>query len=138
MSGLACCKVAGDLGAEAVFQIASRDTTRTGLQSDVIGAGQFGIRNILCVTGDNPRVGPSPTSDMNIVDLDSVQMLWILRRMRDDGIYLDGRKMKYPPKYFLGAATSPLASDPAAAGNQGPEKGKCRSPVFSDKPDLRS
>ena len=112
MSGLACCKVAGDLGAEAVFQIASRDTNRTGLQSDVIGAGQFGIRNILCVTGDNPRVGPSPTSNLNIVDLDSVQMLWILRRMRDDGIYLDGRKMKYPPKYFLGAATSPLASDP--------------------------
>jgi methylenetetrahydrofolate reductase (NADPH) len=32
--------------------------------------------------------------------------------MRDDGIYLDGRKMKYPPKYFLGAATSPFASDP--------------------------
>jgi methylenetetrahydrofolate reductase (NADPH) len=39
-------------------------------------------------------------------------MLWILRRMRDEGIYLDGRKMKEPPKYFLGAATSPFASDP--------------------------
>ena len=39
-------------------------------------------------------------------------MLWILRRMRDEGIYLDGRKMKYPPKLFLGAATSPFASDP--------------------------
>ncbi len=39
-------------------------------------------------------------------------MLWILRRMRDEGIYLDGRKMKYPPKFFLGAATSPFASDP--------------------------
>ena len=32
--------------------------------------------------------------------------------MRDEGIYLDGRKMKNPPKLFLGAATSPLASDP--------------------------
>jgi methylenetetrahydrofolate reductase (NADPH) len=49
---------------------------------------------------------------MNIVDLDSVQMLWILRRMRDEGIYLDGRKMKCPPKFFLGAATTPFASDP--------------------------
>jgi methylenetetrahydrofolate reductase (NADPH) len=39
-------------------------------------------------------------------------MLWILRRMRDEGIYLDGRKMKEPPKYFLGAASAPLASDP--------------------------
>ena len=49
---------------------------------------------------------------MNIYDLDSVQMLWILRRMRDEGIYLDGRKMKHPPKYFLGAATTPCALDP--------------------------
>jgi len=64
------------------------------------------------VTGDSARVGPSPTSNLNLVDIDSVQMLWILRRMRDEGIYLDGRKMRYPPKYFLGAATSPLSSDP--------------------------
>jgi methylenetetrahydrofolate reductase (NADPH) len=49
---------------------------------------------------------------MNILDLDSVQMLWILRRMRDEGIYLDGRKIKYPPKFFLGAATTPFAMKP--------------------------
>jgi len=112
MSAVACCKVASGIKAEPVYQIAARDTTRTGLQSNIIGASQFGIRNILCVTGDNPRVGPSPTSDMNFVDLDSVQMLWILRRMRDEGIYLDGRKMKHPPEFFLGAATSPFAADP--------------------------
>jgi 5,10-methylenetetrahydrofolate reductase len=78
MSAVACCKVASDLQAEPVYQIAARDTTRTGLQSSVIGAGQLGIRNILCVTGDNPKVGPSPISDLNYVDVDSVQMLWIL------------------------------------------------------------
>ena len=112
MSALACCKVAVDLNAEPVFQIAARDSTRISLQADAIGAGQFGIRNILCVTGDSPVVGPPPASDMNINDLDSVQMLWILRRMRDEGIYLDGRKMKHPPLYFLGAATTPFALDP--------------------------
>ncbi|MFZ2338391.1 MAG: methylenetetrahydrofolate reductase C-terminal domain-containing protein [Bacteroidales bacterium] len=112
MSALACCKVAVDLNAEPVFQIAARDSTRISLQSDAIGTGQFGIRNILCVTGDSPTVGPPPASDMNINDLDSVQMLWILRRMRDEGIYLDGRKMKHPPSYFLGAATTPFALDP--------------------------
>jgi methylenetetrahydrofolate reductase (NADPH) len=112
MSSIACCKVAYDLKAESVFQIAARDTTRTGLQANIIGVNQFGIANILCVSGDSPRIGPSPTSNMNLVDIDSVQMLWILRRMRDEAIYLDGRKMKYPPKFFLGAATSPFASDP--------------------------
>jgi methylenetetrahydrofolate reductase (NADPH) len=39
-------------------------------------------------------------------------MLWILRRMRDEGKYLDGREIKYPPKFFLGAAASPFSSDP--------------------------
>ncbi len=32
--------------------------------------------------------------------------------MRDEGHYLDGREMKFPPKYFLGAAASPFASEP--------------------------
>lgn len=112
MSAISCCKTAVDLGAEPVFQIAARDTTRTGLQSAAIGAAQLGIKNILCVTGDNPSAGFSPLGSMNILDIDSVQMLWILRRMRDEGLYLDGRRMKLPPRYFLGAATSPFASDP--------------------------
>jgi methylenetetrahydrofolate reductase (NADPH) len=112
MSSIACCKVAIDNGAEPVFQIAARDTTRTGLQSTVIGANAMGIKNVLCVTGDNSIIGPSPTSSMNLLDIDSVQMLWILRRMRDEAIYLDGRSIKNPPKLFLGAATSPFSSDP--------------------------
>ena len=136
MSALACCKVATDNKAEPVYQIAARDTTRTGLQSNVIGAGQFGLKNILCVTGDNPIVGPAPTSDMNIVDLDSVQMLWILRRMRDEGIYLDGRKMKYPPKFFLGAATYAICIRSRITGNKRSEESQCRRPVLSDQPDI--
>ena len=112
MSSVACCNVAVKLNAEPVYQIASRDTTRAGLQSAVVGANSMGIRNILCITGDNPKTGPSPAGNLNFVDLDSVQMLWVLRRMRDEGIYLDGRKMKNPPGLFLGAATSPFASDP--------------------------
>ena len=112
MSSLACCNVALKLEAEPILQIASRDTTRCGLQGDVIGLNDMGIRNVLCISGDNPRIGPAPIGSMNFVDLDSVQMLWILRRMRDEGIYLDGRRMKEPPRLFLGAATSPFASDP--------------------------
>lgn len=112
MSSIACCKVAVDRQAEPVFQIAARDTTRTGLQSTVIGANALGIKNILCITGDNSIIGPSPTSNMNLLDIDSVQMLWVLRRMRDEGVYLDGRSFKNRPALFLGAATSPFASDP--------------------------
>ena len=58
------------------------------------------------------KMSPDPRGRMDIIDVDSIQMLWILRRMRDEGIYLDGRTMKFPPKYFLGAAASPYASEP--------------------------
>ena len=112
MSSIACSSIAVGLGAEPVLQITSRDTTRSGLQGDIVGLNGMGIYNVLCISGDSPRIGPTPVSSMNFIDIDSVQMLWILRRMRDDGIYLDGRRMKESPKLFLGAATSPFASDP--------------------------
>ncbi|MBK8615895.1 MAG: methylenetetrahydrofolate reductase C-terminal domain-containing protein [Anaerolineales bacterium] len=111
MSSWACSKFALDLGADPVMQIAARDRTRVGLQSEVMGAAALGVRNMLCLTGDSMVLGPAPHGRMDIVDLDGIQMLWILRRMRDEGKYLDGREIKTPPQYFLGAAASPFASN---------------------------
>ena len=112
MSSQACAEFALELGVEPVLQIAARDATRTRLQGDVIGVSARGVRNILVVSGDSANLGPEPKARMDILDIDSVQMLWILRRMRDEGIYLGGRKIKFPPKIFLGAAASPFASNP--------------------------
>jgi len=111
MSSLACSKFALDMGAEPVMQITGRENTRVGLQSNVMGAAALGVRNILCLTGDSMVLGPSPRGRMDVVDLDGIQMLWILRRLRDEGKYLDGREIKAPPQYFLGAAASPFASN---------------------------
>jgi len=112
MSSLACSVLTLEQGAEPVMQIAARDRTRTGLQAEVIGASALGVRNVLCLSGDSGRMGPAPLGRLDVVDIDSVQMLWILRRMRDEGIYLDGREIKSPPKLFIGAAASPYASRP--------------------------
>ena len=112
MSSFACSVFALEQGAEPVLQIAARDVTRIGLQGQVLGASALGIRNILVITGDSARLGETPMSRNDLVDLDSVQMLWILRRMRDEGIYLGGRPIKNPPKIFIGAAASPFASEP--------------------------
>jgi methylenetetrahydrofolate reductase (NADPH) len=112
MSSLACCSIAAAAGVEPVLQVAARDTTRAGLQANIVGLNELSIFNVLCISGDSPVIGPSPTSNMNIFDLDSVQMLWILRRMRDEGLYLDGREMKNTPRLFLGAASSPVSRDP--------------------------
>lgn len=111
MSSVACSKIALDLGADPVMQITGRDHTRVSLQSSVMGASALGVRNVLCLTGDSMVLGPGPQGRMDIVDLDGIQILWILRRMRDEAKYLDGREIKTPPKYFLGAAASPFASN---------------------------
>ena len=112
MTSWACCQVALDYEGEPVLQISARNRSRANLQSEVIGATALGVRNILCVTGDSAKLSPSPRDKMDINDLDAIQMLWILRHMRDEGKYLDGRAIKYPPKFFLGAAASPFSSNP--------------------------
>jgi methylenetetrahydrofolate reductase (NADPH) len=112
MTSWACSKIAIDAGAEPVMQIAARDRTRASLQGEILGASALGVRNMLCITGDSPVLAPQPRGRMDINDMDAIQMIWILRRMRDEGHYLDGREIKFPPKFFLGAAAAPFASDP--------------------------
>jgi len=112
MSSWACGSITVQAGAEPVMQIAARDRTRIGLQAEVLGSNALGIRNILCLSGDSMSMSSTPKGKMDILDMDSIHMLWILRRMRDEGLYVDGRQIKFPPKYFLGAAGSPYASEP--------------------------
>ncbi|MBE7554589.1 MAG: methylenetetrahydrofolate reductase C-terminal domain-containing protein [Anaerolineales bacterium] len=112
MSSLAASKICLDLGLEPVMQLQARDRSRVVLESDAIGAAGLGIRNILCLSGDHQRFGPGPMTKPDQFDMDAVQVLWMLRRMRDEGIYLDGRSIKRPPQFFLGAAGSPFGAPP--------------------------
>lgn len=94
------------------MQIAARDYNRMGVQSTVLGASALGIKNILCLTGDHSRLGPHPHSRMDIWDIDSIQLIWLVRRMRDEGRFLDQREIKPTPPVFIGAASSPNSSNP--------------------------
>ena len=112
MGSLASSKICLDLGLEPVMQLQGRDRTRVVIESDAMGASGLGIRNILCLTGDHHRFGPGPINKPDQFDMDGVQILWMLRRMRDEGVYIDKRKIKVPPKFFLGAAASPFGAPP--------------------------
>jgi methylenetetrahydrofolate reductase (NADPH) len=112
MNSLASSRICLEAGLEPVMQLQTRDRTRTVLQSDAMGAAGLGIRNILCLSGDHHRFGPDPIAKPDQFDMDSVQLIWMLRRMRDEHIYLDGRKIKKPPMFFLGAAGSPYGALP--------------------------
>jgi len=113
MGSMASSKICLDTGLEPVMQLQARDRSRVVLESDAMGAAGLGIRNILCLTGDHHRFGPGPVSKPDQFDMDAIQVLWMLRRMRDEGRYLDGRPIKAPPRFFLGAAASPFGTLPA-------------------------
>ena len=95
-------------GLEPVMQMTCRDRNRIALQSDLLGASALGIRNILVMTGDHPKFGDHPEAKP-VFDLDSVQLLWMLRHMRDQGALLSGRPLNPPPECFLGAVENPVA-----------------------------
>ena len=112
MSSVASSKICLDTGLEPVMQLQARDRSRVVLESDAMGAAGLGISNILCLSGDHHSFGPGPTAKPDQFDMDAIQLLWMLRRMRDEGCYLDGRKIKEPPRFFLGAAASPFGALP--------------------------
>jgi len=112
MNSMASSKICLDAGLEPVMQLQSRDRSRVVIESDALGAAGLGIHNILCLSGDHHRFGPAPLSKPDQFDMDAVQVLWMLRRMRDEGRYLDGREIKQRPKFFLGAAASPFGAPP--------------------------
>jgi methylenetetrahydrofolate reductase (NADH) len=95
-------------GVEPIMQLTCRDRNRIALQSDLLGASAMGIPNILVMTGDHPKFGDH-ASAKPVFDLDSVQLLWAARTMRDERRLLSGRELDPAPSWFLGAVENPSA-----------------------------
>ncbi|MFZ5865598.1 MAG: methylenetetrahydrofolate reductase [Thermodesulfobacteriota bacterium] len=108
MSSIASSVVMMQEGMEPVMQMVCRDRNRIAIQSDILGGAALGIKNMLCLSGDHQKFGDHPQAK-NVFDLDSMQLLQTVRRMRDDGKFLSGEDIKKPPKLFVGAAENPFA-----------------------------
>lgn len=108
MSSIACAALLVQMGIEPVVQMVCRDRNRLALQSDVLGACGLGVKNILCLSGDHQKFGNHPQAK-NVYDLDSIQLISTLKRMRDEGKYLSGDKLSTPPPLFIGAVENPYA-----------------------------
>ncbi len=108
MSSLAACSLLKNMGLEPVLQMVTRDRNRIALQSDLFGAYALGIRNVLCLTGDHQSFGNQKAA-MGVFDLDSIQLLSVVRDMRDKGQILGGEAIDTPPRMFIGAAENPFA-----------------------------
>jgi methylenetetrahydrofolate reductase (NADPH) len=134
MSSLASAHLCLEGGLEPVLQLQARDRDRYALQSEAVGAYAMGIRNVLCLSGDHMSLGPAPAPAPAQNDMDAIQLLWMLRRMRDEGLYLDGRNMKNPPQFFLGAAASPYAALPAYEAIREEKKINAGAQFFQTQP----
>ena len=96
-------------GVEPVMQFSCRDRNRIALQADLLGAAAVGIPNVLCLTGDHPRFGDHPDA-RPVFDMDSVQLLWTARTLRDEKHLLSGNKLSVAPRWFIGAVENPSAA----------------------------
>jgi methylenetetrahydrofolate reductase (NADPH) len=107
MSSIACSALIVRANCEPVLQVNCRDRNRIAIQGNLLGAAALGIRNILCITGDDVSAGDQPGAKP-VFDLDAVQLLRIARIMQDQGILLSGRPITTPPHFFLGAVANPF------------------------------
>jgi len=108
LCSLAACIRLKLMGLEPVLQVVTRDRNRIALQSDILGAASFDIHNMLCLSGDHQSFGDCKTGQ-NVHDLDSMQLIQLVRKMRDEGKFLGGDDIKRPPRMFVGAAANPFA-----------------------------
>lgn len=102
MSALSASAIVIHEEVEPVLEMTARDRNRLALQSDALGAGAMGIPSILVQTGKFHTLGDQPAAK-SVYDLDSVQLLQMLRTMRDDNKLMNGSQIDMPPKFMLGS-----------------------------------
>jgi 5,10-methylenetetrahydrofolate reductase len=107
MSSAAAAAVLAAHGHTPVCQIACRDRNRIAVQGDILGAAALGVRNFLCLTGDDVSQGDHPQAKP-VFDLDAVGLLRVAQDMRDKGEFASGRKIDVAPNLFLGATANPF------------------------------
>lgn len=107
LASLAAAGILVQNGYEPVLQLTCRDRNRLALQSDLLGAGAFGIHNLLILGGDDPTAGDQPDTKP-VFDLDTVELIQTARRMRDESELPSGREITVSPNLFIGIADTPI------------------------------
>lgn len=108
MSSLSASILLRQMEMHPVLQMVCRDRNRLAMQADIIGAYSHGINTMLCLSGDHMQFGDHPMAT-GVFDLDSVQAIQMVRKMRDEGKFQGGKDCKNAPKMFIGAAANPFA-----------------------------
>ena len=108
MSSFAACVIIKQMGLDPILQMVTRDRNRLAMQADILGATALGIKNMLCLSGDHQKFGDHPNAK-GVFDIDSIQLIGMVKKMRDEGKFLGGAELDGSPKMFIGAAANPFA-----------------------------
>jgi methylenetetrahydrofolate reductase (NADPH) len=107
LSSLAAAAILVREGIEPILQITCRDRNRIALAGDLLGAAALGVRNLLILHGDDPKIGDMPEAKP-VHDLDARGLMALARDMRDNGMLPSGREITPPPHFFIGCADTPF------------------------------
>lgn len=94
-------------GIEPILHVCCRDRNLIGMQSDILGASAIGIRNLLIITGDPPKVGEYPDATA-VFDLDSIALTRLVSDL-NRGIDLGGNRFSPPTEMVIGVGLNPTA-----------------------------
>jgi methylenetetrahydrofolate reductase (NADPH) len=113
MSSIAASKILLQEGLEPVMQMVCRDRNRIAIQSDLLGAWALGIRNVLCLSGDHQSAGAGGKlkghpGARNVYDIDSIQLISVIKGLRDGAVQEGGDSISPAAPFFIGAAWTPL------------------------------
>ena len=111
MSSFASAAILASSGYEPILQVTCRDRNRIALAGDLLGASAQGVRNLLILHGDDPRGGDQPDAKA-VFDLNSRELMALVRDMRETGMLPSGRKIDPPPEFFIGGADVPQDPGP--------------------------
>lgn len=99
-----------EIGIEPVLHVACRDRNVIGLQSDLLGAWALGIRNLIAITGDPPKLGNYPDATA-VFDVDAIGLVNLINRL-NHGLDLAGNPIGEPTAFNIGVGVNPGALNP--------------------------
>jgi homocysteine S-methyltransferase len=103
-------KIQEGAGIETILHFCCRDRNLIGMQSDILGASAIGVRNLLLITGDPPKLGEYPSAT-GVFDMDSVALTGVARSL-NGGVDIGGNGFDPPTSLVVGVGANPVAADP--------------------------
>ena len=95
------------VGIETVLHVCCRDRNLIGLQADLLGGYALGLRNLLIITGDPPKLGDYPDATA-VFDLDAISLVQLVQNL-NRGLDLVGRAIPKPTGFLVGVGVNPVA-----------------------------